>query len=231
MGSAGAVAPSSPPEALHDIPGQRGGVTAVFHHLGIPSDEPRPGGRYSAPMGMHTSDSPCTLLRVQWHRFDPDSPLHPLIRSVSHVAFKVPDLAQALAGHKVILGPYEPLDGFCAAMIDAGGVPIEFVETDLSDDEIWARAADPRRAPSPLLAGRGTMTSPRPTRSKMGKVSIAFLVIAAVSTTAQANPRSPECLHWRTILARCERTAIAQRHPASQVCYDVFRVGRRLGCL
>lgn len=115
-------------------------VHYTFHHLGIPTDTPQPGERHSAQAGLYTADNPGRF-RVQWHRFDPDSPLHPLARSVPHVAFKVDDLERAIEGEEVILGPYEPVDGFRVAMINDNGVPIELIRTDLSDAELWARAA------------------------------------------------------------------------------------------
>lgn len=110
-----------------------------FHHMGIPTTEARPGEIPSTAAGMFTTDNPGRF-RVQWHRFTEDSPLHPLLRSVPHPAFKVADLAEAIAGEEVILGPYEPIDGYFVAVINDAGVPIELIETDLPDEEIWARA-------------------------------------------------------------------------------------------
>lgn len=115
------------------------GIRYQFHHMGIPSDTPREGESYSAKAGMFTADNPGAF-RIQWHRFTPDSPLHPLIRTVPHPAFKVDDLAAAIAGETLLLGPYEPIDGYRVAIIDDGGVPVELIETELPDDEIWGRA-------------------------------------------------------------------------------------------
>ncbi len=114
-------------------------VRYQFHHMGIPSDTPREHEIHSAKAGMFTADNPGAF-RIQWHRFTPDSPLHPLIRTVPHPAFKVDDLAAAIADETLLLGPYEPIDGYRVAIIDDGGVPVELIETDLPDDEIWARA-------------------------------------------------------------------------------------------
>ena len=75
--------------------------------------------------------------RIQFHRFEPGSCLHPLIQSTPHVAFQVDDLAAAVADEQVLLGPYEPFSGFKVAIIEEDGIPIELIETDLSDDEIW----------------------------------------------------------------------------------------------
>jgi hypothetical protein len=119
----------------------RDGVTYEFHHLGIPSHQIRPGERFSPLFRMYTSDSECGLARIQWHRFLPESPLHPLIRTVPHTAFKVDNLEAAISGHKLLLEPYEPIPGYCVAIIEDGGVPIELIETQLADEEIWSRAA------------------------------------------------------------------------------------------
>jgi hypothetical protein len=115
------------------------GVECTFHHVGIPTAEPKPGERLSELFGMYTSDSDCRSLRVQWHRFEADSPLHPLIRTVPHAAFKVSDLDSMIAGYKILLGPYEPIAGFRVAIVEDGGVPVEFVQTALTDEEIWGR--------------------------------------------------------------------------------------------
>ena len=120
------------------------GMEASFHHLGIPTTEARPEERFSRRFGMYTSDSPCGLIRIQWHRFEPDSPLHRLIRTLPHVAFKVADLDRAIEGLQLLLGPYEPIPGFRVAIIEDGGHPIELIQTSLTDEELWQRAKSGR---------------------------------------------------------------------------------------
>ena len=111
----------------------------TFHHFGIPLQDGVQEGSYSANAGMYTIDNPGKF-RVQWHRFTEDSPLHPLLKTVPHMAFKVDDLQQAIEGEEVILGPYEPIDDYFVAVINDAGVPIELIQTGLSDEELWARA-------------------------------------------------------------------------------------------
>lgn len=115
------------------------GVTYTFHHMGIPSTEVRLHETYSAAARMYTSDNDGGF-KIQWHRFDSDSPLHSLIRTLPHVAFKVDDLKAAIEGEEVLLGPYEPIDEFLVAIINDAGVPVELIQTSLADDEIWRRA-------------------------------------------------------------------------------------------
>lgn len=116
------------------------GVGCVFHHLGIPTTEKKQGERYSEPFGLYTSDSSCKTMRIQWHRFEPDSSMHPLIQALPHVALKVEDLDRAMQGYNVLLEPYEPIPGFRAVIIEDSGHPIELVQTELTDEELWKRA-------------------------------------------------------------------------------------------
>jgi hypothetical protein len=59
-----------------------------YHHMGIPTDKPKKVSDIAQPLK-------CILLmvindfRIQWHRFEEGCPLHPLLQTVPHVAFKV----------------------------------------------------------------------------------------------------------------------------------------------
>jgi hypothetical protein len=121
-------------------------VDYKLHHIGIPTDQIRPGERYASSVGMYTTDDLSGSLPIQWHRFEVDSPLHVLLRTQPHVAYKVSDLAAAIENHTVILGPYEPIVDYRVAVIDNSGVPVEFVDTTLSDEVIWHRAATGQKA-------------------------------------------------------------------------------------
>ncbi len=123
----------------------RNGVTYEFHHMGIPTNEERPEERYSASFGLYTSDADSSIARIQWHRFDANSQLPTLMRSVPHPAFKVSNLEMAIEGLPVLVGPYEPIENFRVAVVDDGGIPVELIETNLSDEEVWSRARSGRQ--------------------------------------------------------------------------------------
>jgi hypothetical protein len=69
--------------------------------------------------------SPCG---IQWMRFEPDSPVHPLIQSVAHIAFEVDDLQAALQGREILTPPNSPSEGVMVAMILDSGAPVELLE-------------------------------------------------------------------------------------------------------
>lgn len=70
-----------------------------FHYLGIPTQEVKPNEHYSEKFKTYTSDNPGKF-RIQFHRFEEDSPLHPLIKNNPHIAFKVENLMTAIQVRK-----------------------------------------------------------------------------------------------------------------------------------
>ena len=69
--------------------------------------------------------SPCG---IQWMRFEPDSPVHALIKSVPHIAFEVDDLQAAIEGKEILTAPNSPSEGVTVAMILDSGAPVELLE-------------------------------------------------------------------------------------------------------
>lgn len=108
-----------------------------YHHMGIPTDKPQPNEKYSSTFKMYTTPGD-NEFRIQWHRYEEGCPLHPLIQTVPHVGFKVDSIDEAIVGKKVILEPYYPFEGFRVAMIEVEGAPVELIETNLSEEEIWS---------------------------------------------------------------------------------------------
>jgi hypothetical protein len=99
-----------------------------YHHLGIPTDVPRPGEYYLKQFKMHVSAFETSPCGIQWMRFEPDSPVHPLIQSVPHIAFEVDDLEAALVGQEILTPPNSPADGITVAMVLDSGAPVELLE-------------------------------------------------------------------------------------------------------
>lgn len=99
-----------------------------YHHIGIPSRESRPGETYLPKFKVFVVGFEQSSFGVEWMRFEPDSPVHQLIREVPHVAFQVEDLEAALDGKEVLVEPNSPSPGVRVAFIVEGGAPIEFLE-------------------------------------------------------------------------------------------------------
>jgi hypothetical protein len=99
-----------------------------YHHLGIPTDRPRPGERYLEQFKMYVSGFESSAYGIEWMRFEPDSPVSALIRSVPHIAFEVDDLEAALEGKELLAQAGSPSDGVRVAMIIENGAPVELLE-------------------------------------------------------------------------------------------------------
>lgn len=104
-----------------------------FHHVGIPTHEPKPGETYSADSKLFITDIDSHPYRVEWLRFEPGSPLPQIIQTVPHVAFEVEDLEKAIEGKDVLVWPKTTANGHRIAFIVEGGAPIEFVQSDSSE--------------------------------------------------------------------------------------------------
>ncbi len=99
-----------------------------YHHVGIPTDVPRPGEVHLEHLGMHVSGFPTSPYGIEWMRFEPGCPVSDLVKSVPHVAFEVDDLEAALKGKELLSEVTSPSAGVRVAMIVHNGAPIELLE-------------------------------------------------------------------------------------------------------
>jgi hypothetical protein len=99
-----------------------------FHHIGIPTTDHRPDEEHLPEFGLHVSGFEASPYGVEWMRFDPDSPLPELVKTVPHVAFEVDDLEEELIGQELLIAPNSPSPGVRVAFIVHNGAPIEFLE-------------------------------------------------------------------------------------------------------
>jgi hypothetical protein len=89
-----------------------------------------PGERHLPELGMYVSGFDTSPYGVEWMRFEPDSPVSELVRTVPHLAFEVDDLDAALAGKELIGEVSSPMDGVRVAMIMHDRMAVELLEFD-----------------------------------------------------------------------------------------------------
>jgi len=109
-----------------------------YHHYGIPTTEKRNDETLVEVQGFKFYSTPyeANKWHIQWHRFPEGHGLPELVTKVPHIAFQVDDLDKEIENAKILFGPYSPLKGYRVAMIEEQGVPIELVETNLTDKEL-----------------------------------------------------------------------------------------------
>lgn len=101
-----------------------------YHHLGIPTNKRMPDERYLPQFKFFVSGFNTSPFGIEWMRFDPDSPIHPLIQTIPHLAFEVKDLGYELQNRDltILTPPNPPMEGIRVAMIEHNGSPIELIE-------------------------------------------------------------------------------------------------------
>lgn len=109
----------------------------TYHHIGIPTDVPREGEEYLEKFKMYGSGYESSPYGVEWMRFEPDSPLPELVKTVAHVAFVVDDLEASIEGKDILIEPNSPYEGVKVAFIKDNGAPIEFLQFEKPESEVW----------------------------------------------------------------------------------------------
>jgi hypothetical protein len=99
-----------------------------YHHLGIPTEIVRTGEIYLEEFRVFVSGFESSPFGVEWMRFEANSPLPALVKTVPHVAFEVDNLEEELVVREVLIEPNSPSPGVRVAFIIDNGAPIEFLE-------------------------------------------------------------------------------------------------------
>jgi hypothetical protein len=94
-------------------------MTMQFDHVGLITTEKKAGERYVPATKVWVTDFQSHPFRVEWLRYEPDSPVQGPVRTMPHVAYRVASIAEAAHGMKVLLEPF-----------DAGIAKVGFYETD-----------------------------------------------------------------------------------------------------
>lgn len=99
-----------------------------YHHIGIPTKEKKLNERYLNKYKFYVSGFETSDYGIEWMRFEEDSPISDLIKTIPHIAFEVDDLNAAIEGKELIGEISNPSKGVKTAMIIENGAPVEFLE-------------------------------------------------------------------------------------------------------
>lgn len=108
-----------------------------YHHLGIPTEKSLPAEDYINEHKLFASGYLKSHYGIEWMRFDHDCPLPELIKTVPHVAFAVDDIQAAVRGKEILIEPHRAAEGLTVAFIVENGAPVEFLQFDGPEYEIW----------------------------------------------------------------------------------------------
>lgn len=99
-----------------------------FHHFGVPVSVEQENETYIEGAKVFITDAESHPYRVEYLRFEKDSPMHADVISNPHAAFMVDDLAAALEGRNVIVEPFDATESLRVAFINDKGAIIELMQ-------------------------------------------------------------------------------------------------------
>jgi hypothetical protein len=100
----------------------------VFSHIGIVTTEKKPGEVFVEATRVWVTDFQNHPVRVEWLRFEPDSPDQGPVREMSHVAFEVDSIQEASKGLKELLAPFDAGIATVGFYQSDDGAVVEFME-------------------------------------------------------------------------------------------------------
>ena len=99
-----------------------------FHHIGLPTDESHPGEYFVEDTKVWVTDPRNHPYKVEYLRFEPDSPVTGPVREQPHVAYRVADLEEAGRGLKLLLGPFDAGPRIVVFYQTPDGAVVEFLK-------------------------------------------------------------------------------------------------------
>ncbi len=101
-----------------------------FDHVGIPTTQKKPGEKFVPATRVWITDAHKDPFRVEWLRYEPDSPVTGPLHDMPHIGYRVDsvrEISERGKGLKVLLEPFDA--GFAVAGFyqSADGANIELV--------------------------------------------------------------------------------------------------------
>lgn len=104
----------------------------IFDHVGVPTEDRQPQEMYVEATKVWVTDPALHPRRVEYLRFEPDSPVKGPVREMPHIAFQVDDLDAAIEGAAILLGPFQATDTLRVVFVLRDGAVFEFMESSAS---------------------------------------------------------------------------------------------------
>ena len=99
-----------------------------LHHIGIPTDKKEENESYLEGGKVYVTDAEKSPNKIEWLRFEADSPMPDLLKTTAHIAYKVDDIKAAMEGKEILVEPFNPMEGLTVGFIVEEGAPIELMQ-------------------------------------------------------------------------------------------------------
>lgn len=100
-----------------------------FDHIGIPASDKQPEEMYVAATKVWVTDPLRHPQRIEYLRYEPDSPVTGPLRESPHIAFRVDNLEAEMEGAEILLGPFEPTSTLRVVFVKRDGAVWEFMQS------------------------------------------------------------------------------------------------------
>ena len=110
-----------------------------FDHVGLPTNEKQPNEMYVAQTKVWVTDPLAHPYRVEYLRYEPDSPVTGPVRDLPHIAFQVDNLDAYMEGEEIVLGPFHPTETMRVVFIFKDGAVFEYMEN--SEEGHWFKGS------------------------------------------------------------------------------------------
>lgn len=109
----------------------------VFDHVGVPTEVKHEGEMYVPETRVWVTDPLRDPQRIEWLRYEPDTPVRGPVRELPHIAFRVDDLEREMEGAEILLGPFQPTATVRVVFVLKDGAVFEFMHN--SAEGHWFR--------------------------------------------------------------------------------------------
>jgi hypothetical protein len=99
-----------------------------FHHTGVITDVTQCGEIFVEATRVWVTSPDIHPYRIEYLRFEPDSPVQGPLRERCHTAFVVENLETAVEGARVLLGPFDALEGLRVVFVEEDGAVVEYMQ-------------------------------------------------------------------------------------------------------
>jgi hypothetical protein len=100
-----------------------------FDHVGVPTETRQEREMYVADTKVWVTDPAVHPHRIEYLRYEPDTPVSGPVRDLPHIAFRVENLEAEMAGTEILLGPFNPTDTLRVVFVLKDGAVYEFMES------------------------------------------------------------------------------------------------------
>ncbi len=98
------------------------------NHFGIPTQIKQENEIYLADMNLYITDFTTSPNKIEFLRFEPESQMPELLKTVPHIAYEVSSIEEELDGAEILIEPWENPDGTKLAFIVEEGIPVELMQ-------------------------------------------------------------------------------------------------------